>query len=128
MNVEESVTRTTELDNDESETLMFAGTPAYMAPEQHKGDSAGRLADQFSFAIVMWEALYRQRPFLGRNPFVVSQAIIDDKKTEPPASRVPEWLHRIILRGLESHPDDRHESISSMLASIVFASRVMQGY
>ena len=128
IDVEQSITQTTSLDADESETLLFAGTPAYMAPEQHKGENPDQRSDQFSFATVMWEALYRQRPFLGRNPFVVSQAIIDDRQTPPPASRVPQWLHRIVDQGIANKPADRHHSIPSMLAAIVFASRVMHGY
>ena len=120
--------RTLTLDSrDDSDPVMFAGTPAYMAPEQHKGDDATPMSDQFSFAIVLWEALYQQRPFLGRNPFMISQAIIDHKITPPPASRVPSWLHRIVARGLADRPD-RHDSMRSFLASIVFAARVMQGY
>lgn len=128
IDVEQSITQTTSLDPEESETVLFAGTPAYMAPEQHKGEGPNHLSDQFSFATVMWEALYHQRPFLGRNPFLVSQAIIDDRQTPPPVSRVPQWLHRIVERGIANQPDERHETVSSMLAAIVFASRVMQGY
>lgn len=127
--LDESISQTVSLDRDgDSDFVMFAGTPAYMAPEQHKGEHPGPLADQFSFSIVMWEALYRQRPFLGKNPFLVSQAIIDDKVTPPPRSRVPLWIHRIVERGISNAPSDRHISMRSMLASIVFTSRVMQGY
>jgi eukaryotic-like serine/threonine-protein kinase len=125
---EHSITHTTTIDNEESETILFAGTPAYMAPEQHKGEAPDHGSDQFSFATVLWEALYRQRPFLGRNPFLVSQAIIDDRQTPPPVSRVPAWLHRIVDQGIANKPEDRHESIASMLAAVVFASRVMHGY
>ena len=127
--LDESIDRTISLEErEDSDAVMFAGTPAYMAPEQHKGDDPTPLSDQFSFAIVLWEALYQQRPFLGRNPFVISQAIIDHKITPPPPSRVPSWLHRIVERGLADRPEDRHDSMRSFLASIVFAARVMQGY
>jgi hypothetical protein len=33
-----------------------------------------------------------------------------------------------VNQGIANKPEDRHESISSMLAAVVFASRVMHGY
>lgn len=41
----------------------IAGTPAYMAPEQHEGQAADQAADQYSFCLTAWEALNGDYPF-----------------------------------------------------------------
>src|SRR5690606_37640545 len=48
-------------------TGTIVGTPAYMAPEQHDGAEVDARADQFSFCVTVWEALFGQRPFGGND-------------------------------------------------------------
>jgi hypothetical protein len=45
-----------------------------MAPEQHRGDQVGAAAEQFAFAVSLWEALTGTRPFVGDNAAQVSAA------------------------------------------------------
>jgi serine/threonine protein kinase len=116
------------LQYDVTHTGMVSGTPAYMAPEQHRGEPGGAAADQFAFCVALWEALYRKRPFEGRSYFELSDAILTGKRIAVPKStHVPTWLQRVVERGLAVEPRDRHPSIQSMLASIVFIFRIMHG-
>ena len=43
------------------------GTPAYMAPEQHRGEAADQKADQFAFCASLYRALYGRHAFAGRD-------------------------------------------------------------
>ena len=43
----------------------IAGTPAYMAPEQHLMRPADARADQFAFCVSLYRALYGTAPFAG---------------------------------------------------------------
>jgi serine/threonine protein kinase len=117
-----------DLQFDVTRTGLVSGTPAYMAPEQHRGEPGGAAADQFAFCVAMWSALYRCQPFEGRSYFDLSEAILEGKRSPiPRGSHVPIWLQRLLERGLAVEPRDRHPSVQSLLASIVFTFRVMHG-
>jgi len=94
------------------------GTPTYMAPEQHLGNPVGPAADQFSFCVALYEALYQSLPFEGSGPDLVRN-VLHGKVREPPRDRgVPLWLRRTIRRGLSVHVSDRHPSMNALLAEI----------
>ena len=72
----------------------LVGTPAYMAPEQHLGEAADARSDQFSFCVVMWEALYGQRPFPGATVGRIAERVLDgDLEPPPEGTRVPAWVN-----------------------------------
>ncbi len=109
-------------------TGVICGTPAYMAPEQHLGQPAGPKCDQFSYCVALWEALYLERPFQGKTAFAIADAILEGRLRIPPKkSFVPVWLRNIITRGLATDPRDRHDTMNSMLASVVFTAKIMYG-
>ncbi len=78
-----------------------AGTPRYMAPEQSDGGHVGPAADQYSFCVALYEALYGEPP--GRPP------------TAPSASEVPQLVWKTLRRGLAENPSDRHASMHALL-------------
>jgi tetratricopeptide (TPR) repeat protein len=94
-----------------------AGTPPFMAPEQHAGHAADARSDQFSFCAMAWRALYDRHPF----PQGEMDALRDAKQHGPPPvprASVPGWLGAALRRGLSPDPDDRFESLAALLAAI----------
>ena len=95
------------------------GTPAYMAPEQHRGESVDAKADQFAFCVALYEALYGRRPF-HRLTAVALLTAIEDGPPRPPKTdaRVPARLFNTIARGLSYDPADRWPSMEALLDAL----------
>jgi tetratricopeptide (TPR) repeat protein len=97
----------------------IVGTPAYMAPEQLAGRPTDARSDQFAFCVALHEAVYRVRPFAGRDLVALTTAITTGAVLPAPAgSAVPTWLRRVILRGLAVDRDQRWPDMNAVVAAL----------
>jgi serine/threonine protein kinase len=95
---------------------LLVGTPAYMAPEQMRGEATDARSDVFSFCVALYEALYGTRPYLG-GKLDELRASIESGQIEPPQRVVgPGAYRRAIERGLQPRPVDRPASMRELLA------------
>ena len=102
----------------------MVGTPAYMSPEQCKGNPVTGAADQYSLGVVAYEMLTGKPPFAS--PTMVNM-IYDHCHTLPPplAGRredAPPELTAAVMRMLEKDPDMRFPSIEDAVAAVGVAS------
>lgn len=106
-----------------SRSDVAAGTPAYMAPEQYDGLGDARI-DQFGFCVALYEALFGRRPFEGRTAEQLLARINTAVPPEiPRPSDVPDWLARIVVRGLSRDPDRRFAGMGALLDAIEAGER-----
>jgi eukaryotic-like serine/threonine-protein kinase len=71
--------------SDVTATGVAMGTPAYMSPEQAKGETkfVGPQADVWALGVMLYEALTGQRPFTG----TVQEILAKVRNAEPPPPR-----------------------------------------
>ena len=99
-------------EEDFGELPGFAGTPAYMSPEQarREGHLVDGRSDIFSLGVVFYELLTASRPFPGTDRGELLEQI---KRNDPKPPRecnvaIPQELERICLKALSKRADDRY--------------------
>ncbi len=104
------------------------GTPAYMPPEQLRGERTGPAADQFSFCVVLFEALHGTRPFHASSYEGLLEAIArGPMRPSGSAPAIPHRLRAAIERGLEARAEARFSSMAMLLAELEAVVRPRQG-
>jgi serine/threonine protein kinase len=108
----------------EDEALTVAGTimgtPAYIAPEQARGDTIGPHVDMYALGIIMFEMITGRPPFEYENPNMLMLAHIQEP---PPSPRelnpaCPSELEKIILKAIEKSPEDRFTDLGEMILAL----------
>jgi serine/threonine-protein kinase len=97
-------------------TGEFFGTPAYMSPEQARGDPVDPRTDLFSLGCVLHQLLTGKKPFDGPTLPAVLMRVMQE--TPVPPSRlhpgVPPGLDQVVARALAKDRDARYADGRSM--------------
>lgn len=97
------------------------GTPGYMAPEQLLSQPVSHQADMFAFGAAAYELLTNHKPFPGETPAEILKRQLDRSEFVEPRllnPDMPAQLDRIILRCLETRPEDRYPFIGLMVREL----------
>lgn len=105
------------------------GTPAFMAPEQARGESVDPRCDLFSLGCVLFRMLTGRLPFQGNTLYAVLAAIATE--TPPPITElnpgVPPRLSTLISSLLAKSPDQRPASAQVVIDELQSIEREIKG-
>ncbi|HSA24558.1 MAG TPA: tetratricopeptide repeat protein, partial [Myxococcota bacterium] len=111
-----------------TQTGAQLGTPAFMAPEQIRGEPVSAATDQFAFCVALYQALFGAHPFLwepGQGTQALWQAVVEGRLREVPRRRSLPGRARVALqRGLSPDPGARNPGMEALLAAVRPAPRL----
>lgn len=93
-----------------------AGTPAYMSPEQARGQPVDERSDVFSFGAVLYEMLAGLPAFEGPSAAEILSSVLRDEPR--PLENAPPELAAIALRCLRKAPEERFASMQEVKAAL----------
>ncbi len=105
---------------DLTRTLAVMGTPAYMSPQQAKGETVDHRTDIWSLGCVLFEMLTVQPPFSSDH----EQALLNSILNKPPQpisglrKELPPQIGLIIQRCLEKNPRDRYQQVAELAQAL----------
>lgn len=99
-----------------TQTGVIKGTPAYMSPEQARGEKVDFRSDVFSFGVVLYEMVTGQLPFKKKSQAETMNAIINEphRSISEITKEVPQSLRAIIDKALAKETESRYQNIGLM--------------
>jgi serine/threonine protein kinase len=89
-----------------------AGTPAYMSPEQARGEKVDKRTDIYSLGIMLYEMLSGSVPFQADSTFGLLMQHINEQPA--PIKGISQDLQALLDRALAKDPSHRYESAGAL--------------
>jgi len=94
----------------------MVGTPAYVAPEQVRGDPVDGRTDQYALGILLYQIVTGRLPFEGDTPLAVLVKQAHEPLPSPRRANpnVPQAVESVIAKATAKDPADRFASVSDL--------------
>ena len=102
-------------------TIM--GTPSYMSPEQVQGGAISGRADQFSLAVIAYEVLTGEKPFIADSLPTLMFKIVREEPAPPQRlnATLSAEVETVMRRALAKNPADRFVSCVDFVNALAMA-------
>lgn len=95
---------------------MLMGTPAYMSPEQARGEKLDARSDQYSFGVILYQLFTGRLPYDGETPMQTAMMHLNDPI---PSLRsfnegISSALERVIQTAIAKDPNSRFPSVQAL--------------
>ena len=101
-------------------TGVGMGTPAYMSPEQGKGEKVDQRTDIYSLGVILYEMVTGRVPYEAETPLAVVLKHIQGDLALPRSINpaIPEAVERVVLKAMAKEPEDRYGSAGEMAEAL----------
>jgi serine/threonine-protein kinase len=96
------------------------GTPAWMAPEQIRGEEADARTDVYALGLLLYWIVTARLPFEGMSHYELQRAHVEQAPPSPKqfAPDLPEPVEKVILRALAKRREERFASVAELRAAL----------
>lgn len=118
------IARSTSGDRTDLTNAGTPGTPAYMSPEQIRGEELDARSDVYSLGATLYALLAGRPPFEGGPASMMLAHVTED--AAPPSRcepTIPKAIDEVVMRCLEKDPNDRHRDAAALADALQTAWR-----
>jgi serine/threonine-protein kinase len=104
----------------ETQAGLLVGTPAYMAPEQAKGETITAATDIYALGVVAYEMLTGRTPFQADTAHSLLYAHVHEAPLPPRMTnpKIPAAAEAAVLKALQKKPSDRYRTAGQFAAAL----------
>jgi eukaryotic-like serine/threonine-protein kinase len=99
------------------------GTPAYMSPEQLRGEELDGRSDLYALGVILYQLLCGSLPFTGKGYLDIGEKILfqpaEDVRHRAKGREIPGALARLAMQCLSKDKNDRPESAAEVIERLL---------
>jgi len=102
---------------------QVVGTPAYMAPEQARGEAVDHRGDLYSLATIVYRCATGRPPFTGKDlPAVLYDVVYKMPPRPSDLAEIPELFDAVLIIGMAKRAKDRFNSGAELADALAAAA------